>query len=114
MTVQPKFHWLFEEREGTKTVEKVSGGQASLFKAELKGHGRIGNAIHLLSRDTHVNLGKEVGQFGTGDFTVAFGMKNIATHNDHELDIIGNQSMKGHGNFFSLRITDRQRIFFHE
>lgn len=53
-----------------------------------------------------------MGQFGTSDFTVAFGMRNISNHDDKELDIIGDQTMKGHGNFFSVRLTDG-RIFFH-
>ena len=112
MTVQPVHHWRFEEREGTTAVDDVSGVQATLSKAELNGHGRIGNAIHLLKKDSHVNLGKEVGQFGTSDFTVAFGMKNISNHGDNELDIIGDQVMQGHGNFFAVRLF-RARIFFH-
>ena len=112
MTIQPKYHWQFDEREGVRTVDTVSSIQATLSKAELNGHGRIGNAIHLLKKDAHVNLGKEVGQFGTSDFTVAFSMKNISTHGDNELDIIGDQVMQGHGNFFSVRLTDR-KIFFH-
>ncbi|EKV00199.1 laminin G domain-containing protein [Leptolyngbya sp. PCC 7375] len=112
MTVRPKYHWQFNERQGTTTVDTVNSVQSRLFKSALKGHGRIGNAIHLLSKDSHVNLGKEVGQFGTSDFTVAFGMRNISTHGDNELDIIGDQVMQGHGNFFSVRLSDR-RIFFH-
>ncbi|MBE9069082.1 LamG domain-containing protein, partial [Leptolyngbya cf. ectocarpi LEGE 11479] len=112
MTVQPKYHWQFNERQGTTTVDTVNSVQSRLFKSALKGHGRIGNAIHLLSKDSHVNLGKEVGQFGTSDFTVAFGMRTISTHGDNELDVIGDQAMKGHGNFFSVRLSDR-KIFFH-
>jgi hypothetical protein len=112
MTVQPKYHWQFEERQGTRAVDVVSGVKATLSKAELNGHGRIDNAVHLFSKDSHVNLGKEVGQFGTSDFTVAFGMKNISTHGDSELDIIGDQTMQSHGNFFSVRLQ-KQRIFFH-
>ena len=112
MTIQPTYHWQFNERKGNTARDAIGGVQASLAKAELNGHGRIGNAIHLLKKDSHVNLGKEVGQFGTSDFTVAFSMKNISTHGDNELDIIGDQVMQGHGNFFSVRLTDR-KIFFH-
>ncbi|MEL6778148.1 MAG: LamG domain-containing protein [Cyanobacteria bacterium J06597_16] len=112
MTVQPKFHWQFEEQKGTITVDNASDVKATFSNAEFDGHGRTGPAVHLLKKGSHINLGKEVGQFGTSDFTVAFGMKNISTHGDGELDIIGSQSMKGHGNFFSLRLTDRT-IFFH-
>ena len=113
MTTQPKHHWKFQERQGTKTTDTASGDHASLSKTELKGHGRIGKAVHVLGKSGHVNLGKKVGQFGTSDFTIAFGMKNISTHDDTELDIIGSQSMRGHGNFFSLRLVGRQAIFFH-
>ncbi|MEM6452535.1 MAG: LamG-like jellyroll fold domain-containing protein [Cyanobacteria bacterium P01_D01_bin.105] len=112
MTIQPKYHWQFSEREGTTTVDSVSNIKATFSKAEFDGHGRIGPAVHLLKKGAHINLGKEVGQFGTSDFTVAFGMKNISSHGDGELDIIGSQSMKGHGNFFSVRLTNRT-IFFH-
>ncbi|NER83868.1 MAG: LamG domain-containing protein [Leptolyngbya sp. SIO1D8] len=112
MTIQPVYHWQFNERKGNIAQDAIGGVQASLAKAELNGHGRIGNAIHLLKKDSHINLDKEVGQFGTSDFTVAFEMKNISNHGDDELDIIGDQIMQGHGNFFSVRLSDR-RIFFH-
>ncbi|MEL6453090.1 MAG: LamG domain-containing protein [Cyanobacteria bacterium J06623_5] len=112
MVVQPKFHWQFKERSGAATVDNVSIVKASLSNADLSGHGRIGYAIHLLNKFAHVNLGKAVGQFGTGDFTVAFGMKNISTRGDQMLDIIGSQARKGHGNFFLVRLTKRT-IFFH-
>ncbi len=112
MTIQPKFHWQFDEREGTTTVDAVSGVQAQLSKAELDGHGRIGHAIRIRGKEGRVNLGNMVGQFGTSDFTVAFGMKNISTHGDNELDIIGDQAVQGHGNFFSVRLF-KARIFFH-
>ncbi len=113
MTIQPKYHWQFNERKGRGAHDAIGGVKASLAKAELNGHGRIGNAIHLLKKDSHINLGKEVGQFGTSDFTVAFGMKNISNHGDGQLDIIGDQTMQGHGNFFSVRLSDKRRIFFH-
>ncbi|MEM8613289.1 MAG: LamG domain-containing protein [Cyanobacteria bacterium P01_H01_bin.105] len=112
-TPSPKYHWQFTERQGAATVDTVNGVKAGLFQAKLNGHGRIGNAIQLVGRDAHVNLGKAVGQFGTSDFTVAFGMRNISTRKDNVLDIIGDQVMQGHGNFFSVRLIDQQRIFFH-
>ena len=113
MTIQPKFHWKFQDKSSaTTTVDSVNKIKASLSEAKPSGHGRIGLAMHLLEKKSHVSLGKAVGQFGTGDFTIAFGMKNISTHGDNELDIIGSQTMKGHGNFFSVRLSD-ERIFFH-
>ncbi|MEM6453070.1 MAG: LamG domain-containing protein [Cyanobacteria bacterium P01_D01_bin.105] len=112
MTIQPRYHWQFEEREGRTTTDIVSGIQASSFNAELTGHGRIGNAVQTLGKTAYINLGKEVGQFGTSDFTVAFGMKSIVSHGNDKRDIIGSQSRKGHGNFFLVRVTNRT-IFFH-
>ena len=109
MTAQPKYHWQINERQGTTAVDDGSGVQATLSKAEFNGHGRIGNAIHLLKRDSHVNLGKEVGQFGTSDFTVAFGLKIMGTDGQNDLDIIGTRSMSGHGNWFALRLQDKGR-----
>ncbi|MEO0769991.1 MAG: LamG-like jellyroll fold domain-containing protein, partial [Cyanobacteria bacterium J06649_4] len=114
MTVQPKYHWKFQDKpSATTTVDSISKVKASLFEAKPNGHGRIGRAMHLREKNSHVSLGKAVGQFGTGDFTIAFGMKNISTHDDTELDIIGSQTMQGHGNFFSVRLSDKRRIFFH-
>lgn len=114
MTIQPKFHWQFRDKSGaTTTVDSISKVKARLSEARPSGHGRIGRAMHLLKENSHVNLGKAVGQFGTGDFTIAFGMKNISNHGDGELDIIGSQTMKGHGNFFSVRLSGKDRIFFH-
>ena len=113
MTIQPKFHWKFRDKSGaTTTVDSISKAQARFSDARPGGHGRIGLSVHLRKKNAHVNLGKAVGQFGTGDFTIAFGMKNISNHGDGELDIIGSQTMKGHGNFFSVRLSD-ERIFFH-
>lgn len=126
MTIQPKCHWQFNERKGNIARDAIAGVQASLAQAELNGHGRIGNAVHLLRKDSDVNLGKEVGQFGTSDFTVAFGMRVISALPGNlkrpfrgakgilsEFDIIGDQVMQGHGNFFSVRLMDQGRIFFH-
>jgi len=114
MTIQPKFHWQFRDKsDATTTVDSISKVKASLFEAKPNGHGRIGRAMHLLEKKSHISLGKAVGQFGTGDFTIAFGIKNISNHGDGELDIIGSQTMKGHGNFFSVRLSGKDRIFFH-
>ena len=113
MTIQPKFHWQFQDKsEAVTTIDSINKIRANLSEAKPNGHGRIGLAIQLLKKKSYVNLGKAVGQFGTSDFTIAFGIKNISTHKDNELDIIGSQAVKGHGNFFSVRLSDR-RIFFH-
>lgn len=112
MTIQPKFHWQFDEREGAIAKDTVSGVEGRFQGVLWEGHGRIGNAIKVRGKEGRVNLGNMVGQFGTSDFTVAFGMKNISTHGDNELDIIGDQAVQGHGNFFSVRLF-KARIFFH-
>ena len=111
MTVQPTYHWQFEEREGSIAKDTISGVEGGFHRIAWEGHGRIGNAIRIRGKG-RINLGNVVGQFGTNNFTVAFGMKNISTHGDNELDIIGDQAVQGHGNFFSVRLF-KARIFFH-
>ncbi|MEM6435404.1 MAG: LamG domain-containing protein, partial [Cyanobacteria bacterium P01_D01_bin.115] len=113
MAVTPKYHWQFNERKGSIARDAIAGIEARLHRTiSWGGHGRIGNAVRFNSRESRIVFGPEVGQFGTDDFTIAFGMKNISTHKDNELDIIGSQAVKGHGNFFSVRLSD-EKIFFH-
>ncbi|MEM6717230.1 MAG: LamG-like jellyroll fold domain-containing protein, partial [Cyanobacteria bacterium P01_C01_bin.147] len=61
------------------------------------------------SRESRVVFGPEVGQFGTSDFTVAFGIKILGTDGQNDLNIIGTRSVSGHGNWFSLRLEDKGR-----
>ena len=67
------------------------------------------NAVRLPSKESRLVFGPEVGQFGTSDFTVAFGLKIMDTDGQNDLDIIGTRSMSGHGNWFSLRLEDKGR-----
>ena len=114
MTTQPKFHWQFAEREGKLLRDTISGVEGSFHQASLIGHGRIGNAIRLNRKDSRVNLGKVVGQFGTSDFTIAFGIKITNVHKQNDLNIISNRNVGGHGNWFSLRLEDKGRILTFE
>ncbi|MCG8350765.1 MAG: LamG domain-containing protein, partial [Chloroflexales bacterium] len=111
MTVQPTYHWQFEEGEGSVAKDRVEGVQGTLRRVLWEEHGRIGNAIRLRGNGAYVNFGNVVGQFGTSDFTVAFGMKFIDRHGENDLDIIGNRTTSGHGNWFSLR-QERAKITF--
>ncbi|MEM6256445.1 MAG: LamG domain-containing protein [Cyanobacteria bacterium P01_D01_bin.156] len=113
-TPSPKYHWQFDERQGTTIVDTVSGIQAKLSNVSWLGHGRIGNAIKLDGRvkNSRIAFDQNVARFGTSDFTVAFGMKVQGTYGQKVLHIIGNRSTKGHGNFFSLRMKNQGQLTF--
>jgi hypothetical protein len=68
--------------------------------------------VQLSGRDARITFGDGVGQFGTRDFTVAFGIKVLHNHGDNELNIIGNRNVSGHGNWFSLRLANRLQLVF--
>ncbi|NEQ42297.1 MAG: hypothetical protein F6K00_01545 [Leptolyngbya sp. SIOISBB] len=110
MTVQPTYHWQFNERKGSVARDAIGGVEGRLHRSIVwHRHGRIGNAVRLPSRESRLVFGPEVGQFGTSDFTVAFGLKIMGTDGQNDLDIIGTRSMSGHGNWFSLRLEDKGR-----
>ena len=111
MTSQPKFHWQFTEREDAIVTDSINGSKGKGHKIRQDvGIGRIGNAIQLNGLDSRINLGKENGQFGTRDFTVAFGIKITNTHGQNDTDLIGTRNVSRHGNWFSLRLEDKGRI----
>ncbi|MEM9953679.1 MAG: LamG-like jellyroll fold domain-containing protein [Chloroflexota bacterium] len=113
MTIQPNFHWQFNEREGSGTTDSISGVKGGFASVSFQLHGRIGPAIRFHSKSSRVQfVSDEVGQFGTSDFTIAFGMLIISTHRQDGLDIIGNRSSSGHGNWVSLRLVDRTGLQF--
>ncbi|MEO1391013.1 MAG: LamG domain-containing protein [Cyanobacteria bacterium J06634_6] len=107
MTVQPKFHWQFQKNSGDIIRDTLSQTKGKLFKASLNGHGRIGKAIQLAALDSRVLFERKVGQFGTSDFTVAFGIKILDPFNQNDTNLIGNRNTSGHGNWFSLRLEGK-------
>lgn len=104
--VKPIHHWQFTEREGSTTTDLITGVDSQINKSDWEGHGRIGPALKLHGSGSRVDLGNEVGQFGTGDFTIAFGVISYWAHRSNDLDIIGSRAMRGHGNFFSVRLIN--------
>lgn len=112
MSVQPMYHWQFNEQGGAIIQDSINGTTATLVGATLKEYGRIGKAIRLSGNSSHINFGNVVGQFGTSDFTVAFGMKVLDTHNDNDLDIIGNRTASDHRNVFSVQLREKAKLFF--
>ncbi|MEM1251121.1 MAG: LamG-like jellyroll fold domain-containing protein [Cyanobacteria bacterium P01_H01_bin.21] len=110
MTIQPTYHWQFDERKGNISRDVISGIESRFHRTiSWDGHGRIGSAVRFDSRESRIVFGPEVGQFGTRDFTVAFGIKIMDIHGQDDLDIIGTRSISGHGNWFSLRLEDKGR-----
>ena len=114
MTVQPKYHWQFAERLGTTTVDTVSGVQAKLSNTTWLSRGRIGDAIKIDGKvkNSRIVFGNAPSQFGTSDFTVAFGMKILDAYGQKALHVIGNRSTAGHGNFFSIRLKNQKHLTF--
>ncbi len=110
MTIQPNYHLEFNKED--QTLESINGVNARFHKVGYGQHGQIGSAIKNLHKDSHVNLGCEVGQFGTSDFTIAFGMLIKNTHKQKDLDIISNRNVGGHGNWFSVRQIGGSQIQF--
>jgi len=112
MTVQPTYHWQFNEREGSVTRDEIKDVEANLVNSSFQGHGRIGPAILLSDLKNHVQFSGGVGQFGINDFTIAFGMNILSTHDQDKLDIIGNRSVGQHDNWFALRLINKKRLRF--
>ncbi|MCU6711051.1 hypothetical protein M6D81_20365 [Paenibacillus sp. J5C_2022] len=111
MINQPAYHWQFDERDGSVVTDRINGIKGNVQRVSREGHGRIGQAITIRGNESLINFGNVVGQFGIDDFTVAFGMKYMDRHGEDDLDIIGNRSVSGHGNWFSLR-QQKAKILF--
>ena len=131
MTIQPQHHWKFEKSD--QTLDSIKGKRATFEHTTPGQHGQIGFAIKVeglgpirktgfgkriglgktrrSGKPGKINLGKSVGQFGTKDFTIAFGMMLISTNKQNDLNIISNRNVRGHGNWFSLRQQSNQLIF---
>lgn len=66
--------------------------------------GIFGSAISINgNNDSYVNLGKDVGNFGTKDFTVSFWVNT--SESTRLFDLMGNRTASSHGNFLSIRMT---------
>ncbi|MCU0465297.1 MAG: LamG domain-containing protein, partial [Anaerolineae bacterium] len=113
MKAQPIYHWQFNERQGTVARDNISGVEGRFgSSSNWAKHGRIGRSVVVDGGTAHINFGNVVGQFGTSDFTVAFGMKILNNNNDNDLDIIGTRTAAGYRNVFSVQLRDKTRIVF--
>ena len=110
MTVQPKYHWQFTERESIVVQDSLRGLKGQFHRVSWKGHGRIGQAIQLDGKDSHIKFGNVLGKFGTNDFTVAFGIKILNVHGQNQSDIIGSRNIDGHGNWFALFLQNQGKV----
>ena len=110
MTIQPKYHWQFNERKGRVAHDAIAGAEARFHESVVwQAHGRIGPAVRSTSRKSRLVFAPEIGQFGTRDFTVTFGIKIMDTQDLDDMNIIGTRDVSGHGNWFSLRLQDNGR-----
>ncbi|WP_414523810.1 LamG-like jellyroll fold domain-containing protein, partial [Umezakia ovalisporum] len=63
-------------------------------------------AVHINGSDnSFVSFGTQIGQFGTGDFTLAFWLQTKESY--RYFDIAGNRAAGSHGNFFCIRMTGK-------
>ena len=101
MTIQPKYHWQFNERKGRVAHDAIAGAEARFHESVVwQAHGRIGPAVRSTSRKSRLVFAPEIGQFGTRDFTVTFGIKIMDTQDLDDMNIIGTRELSGHGNWF--------------
>ncbi|MGB3518700.1 MAG: LamG-like jellyroll fold domain-containing protein [Elainellaceae cyanobacterium] len=108
-TLIPKYHWTFVEIDNSVTTDTVSQATAQVSNVVMSGQGRIGNAIALNGSDnSFLSLGREIGQFGREDFTVACGIKLAPT--TRRIELFGNRTSRSHGNFFCVRVTAEGQI----
>lgn len=112
MAIQPTHHWQFSETRGTTVKDSVNGHSGKFYDTTFDKCGQLGDAVLLKGRGAHINLGEAIGQFGTSDFTIAFGMLILSNHGQTDLDIISNRNVMGHGNWFALRIQHGRALTF--
>ena len=106
MTILPAHQWAFDEADGTTALDSwgnVNGTLSPTAKRISPGN-FSDKAVQLDGSDgSFVNLGKNVGQFGTGDFTISFWINTRETL--RLSDLIGNRTCSGHGNFICIRLV---------
>jgi hypothetical protein len=111
MTTLPAHQWAFDEADGTTALDSwgnVNGTLSPTAKRVSPGN-FSDKAVQIDGSDgSFINLGKNVGQFGTSDFTVSFWVNTRETL--RYFDLIGNRTSVSHGNFFIIRMTGIHEI----
>ena len=110
MAILPKHRWKFDEQSGFIAFDSLGGVNGTLSeKVKRESQGWVEtHSIHIDgSNDSFVKFGKDVGQFGTNDFTISLW---FCTSEIHEIfDILGNRTAPSHGNFFCIRMVGKHR-----
>lgn len=130
MTIEPLYHWRFVNfRRTGNQIKDFRGRQANLHKAGIHSHGQIDAAIRLNDEHSHVDFGPAAGQFGTKNFTFAFGINIIKADDKKRGTILGNlrttfkKAKKfprvvittvhhSEGGFLTLRLHEEERLAF--
>ncbi|MFT5288761.1 MAG: hypothetical protein ACI82F_000818 [Planctomycetota bacterium] len=99
--------WTFDEATGP-FVDTVGTSDGS-FSNVTRPAGIVNGAVMLTGVDTSwVDFGTGVGQFGTGDFTVAFWLNTTDPSSSPNIfaldDLLTNRTAPSSGNFFQLRL----------
>lgn len=116
MDNQPTYHWKFDEGKGNQVTDCI-GRKKGVFRGAVWPNrtgkrGRIGDIVVVSGKGKKIIFEQGVGQFGASDFTIAFGVRVYKTHGEKDMDLIGNRATKGHGNFCSVRLLNKNKIRF--
>jgi hypothetical protein len=113
MPTLPTHQWLFEEADGTTAFDSVGHSNATLVNAtRVKSVVFSNTAVQIDGSDgSLISFGKDVGQFGTADFTIAFWVNTRETV--RVFDLIGNRTASSHGNFICIRMTGNHESMPH-
>jgi hypothetical protein len=97
--------WIFNQFSASDVNGQTS---AQLYNVSVGAPGPSGDSfVALRGWMSNVDFGKTVGKFGNANFTVALWVNTTETL--PLFDIAGNRTVKGHGNFFSLRMTGQDQ-----
>src|ERR1700753_2252025 len=113
MAPLPVHRWTFEENDGSVARDEIGQANAPLTNVNRVSPGYSSSkAVHLDgSNNSYISFGKDIGQFGTRDFTVSFWVNTTET--TRLFDLIGNRTASSHGNFFCVRMTGNHESMPH-
>jgi len=104
-------YWQFDEGTGNIARDSKGGRRNSvngvLNNAQWRDLSKVGPgaAVRITGADnSYVSFGNNIGQFGRGDFTLAFWFQT-RDNSVPLVDLVGNRASPGHGNFFAVRLS---------
>jgi len=99
---QPTNRWQFDEPNGV-AIDSIGGVNGVLNNAtRVKPGHSSDSSVQISGNDSYVNFGKGVGQFGTGNFSIAYWLNTTETR---FCDSIGNRICYSNGNFVWIALN---------